>query len=51
MYSEIAEGNVGAVVVDDEETDGYFLVEWNNGSPFFIAINANNTLMCCGGGY
>ena len=25
MYSEIAEGNGGAVAVDDEETGGYYL--------------------------
>ena len=41
MYSEISEGNVGAVVlVDDEEKYGYYLVEWV-GSPFFVEINGN----------
>ena len=48
MYPEIEEGNVGAVVVGNEETDGYYLVEWVAGSPFFVEISVNNTLMCSG---
>ena len=48
MYFEIEEGNVGAVVVDDEGTDSHYLVEWGVSSPFFVESNGNNTLMCSG---
>ena len=34
-------------MVDDEATDGYYLVEWV-GAPFFVDIDGNNTLMCSG---
>ena len=47
MYTQIKEGNVGAIVVDDEETEGYYLVEWV-GSPFYQTIDGVETLMCSG---
>ena len=45
MAGKITKGNIGAIAVDDDSTDGYYLVQWT-GTPY--TCQETGDLLCYG---